>query len=200
MRFDSTLRPVRGFKLTIQYFCPGQVCRFVSSSSTRGYELTYRSGSMTCRDRGPMRDAPSFQAIARSSNNRYGAVIAACYRSVRFPWLGLRLADILSFWSSRQAVIASSGPSATRRDAYSVILFNERPTVVVENDYTSSADDLLSTCLRVSAGGGTNFAAALDQAQTTMLTNVSIPYISPPTVGPADPNSGRRRELQSSSS
>lgn len=84
---------------------------------------------------------------------------------------------ICSFWSSREAVIASSGPGAARRDAYSVILFNESPTVVIANDYQSSADQLLDTCLAYSAGGGTNFAAALDSAQQVMLQNVSLLFL-----------------------
>jgi Mg-chelatase subunit ChlD len=76
---------------------------------------------------------------------------------------------------SRTAAAASG-----RRDAYSVILFNESPSCVVENDYTSNAKGLLSHCLDVTAEGGTDFGEALQAAQTVMGDHVSLQIVSRP--------------------
>jgi hypothetical protein len=79
----------------------------------------------------------------------------------------------LSFWTARHAIVQSAGASANRRDAYSVILFNESPSTTIENDYASHPEAMLGKCLGVTAGGGTNFASALMKAQTVMEANVS---------------------------
>lgn len=79
-----------------------------------------------------------------------------------------------SFWSSRQAVTASTGLTAARRDAYSIIVFNDKPFVLAANDFTSSPDELLKLCLSSPASGSTNFPAAIDQAQSVMMDHVSL--------------------------
>lgn len=79
-----------------------------------------------------------------------------------------------SFWSARESMTQTAAGAAGRRDAYSIILFNESPSRVVENDYTSDANGLLNYCLRFPADGGTNFAAALQAAQSVMEAHVGV--------------------------
>jgi hypothetical protein len=95
--------------------------------------------------------------IAARSNNRLGAVYAALH----------------SFWMARQAAVNSSG-SGTRRDAYSVLLYESTaaPTSIT-NDFDYTPDQLLQELLRYSADGGTDYSAALTLAQTTMETHWS---------------------------
>ena len=113
---------------------------------------------MSCNDRHPLADAPMTNLIQRSANNRLGAVYSALF----------------SFWSSRHAAVTASRQAAgTRRDAYSFILFNEGPTQVLSNDFTSTPDQLLGTVLRYQASGGTNFTSALRTGQTVMEQNWS---------------------------
>jgi uncharacterized protein with von Willebrand factor type A (vWA) domain len=57
-----------------------------------------------------------------------------------------------------------------RKDAYSVILFDSEPTSCVENDFTSSPDELLTTVLEHGAGGGTDFARALKKTHEVMIS------------------------------
>jgi hypothetical protein len=82
-----------------------------------------------------------------------------------------------SFWSARESMTQTAAGAAGRRDAYSIILFNESPSRVVENDYTSDANGLLNYCLRFPADGGTNFAAALQAAQSVMEAPERTPVI-----------------------
>jgi hypothetical protein len=113
----------------------------------------FRSGSMSYNDRHPLADAPMTNQIRQSANNRLGAVYSALY----------------SFWTSRHvAVTANRQAVGARRDAYSCILFNERTTQVLTNDFTSTPDQLLGTTLPHQASGGTNFTEALRTGQTMM--------------------------------
>jgi len=113
---------------------------------------------MSYNDCYPLTDAPMTNQIQQSANNRLGAVYSALY----------------SFWSSRHAAITANREAVgARRDAYSVILFNEGTTQVLTNDFTSTPDQLLAIVLRHQAGGGTNFTAALQTGQTVMEQNWS---------------------------
>jgi len=113
---------------------------------------------MSCNDRHPLADAPMTNLIRRSADNRLGAVYSALY----------------SFWSSRHFAITANRPAVgARRDAYSVILFNEEPTQILTNDLTSTPDQLLGTVIHHQASGGTNFTAALRTGQTVMEQNWS---------------------------
>jgi hypothetical protein len=113
---------------------------------------------MSRKDRGPLVDAPMSGTIRRSANNRLGAVYSALY----------------SFWSSRALAVTSNRQAVgTRRDAYSVILFNEETTRVVTNDFTSTPDQLLGAVLRHKAYMGTNFKAALQAGRNVMEQNWS---------------------------
>lgn len=61
----------------------------------------------------------------------------------------------------------------TRRDAYSIILFDSTTQNAVVNDFTSTPDQLLDIVLNVKASGNTNFTAALRAGQATMMDNWS---------------------------
>ena len=113
---------------------------------------------MSRKDRGPLVDAPMSGTIRRSANNRLGAVYSALY----------------SFWSSRALAITSNRQAVgARRDAYSVILFNEETMPVVTNDFTSTPDQLLGAVLHHKAFMGTNFKAALQAGRNVMEQNWS---------------------------
>lgn len=113
---------------------------------------------MTSHDRRPLPDAPMANLIQRSADNRLGAVYSALY----------------SFWSARHAA-TTGGQQAigARRDAYSVILFNNIIINILTNDFMSSPDQLLGAVLRTRAGGGTDFSAALRAGQEVMEQNWS---------------------------
>jgi hypothetical protein len=118
-----------------------------------------RSGSMGLRDRQPIPNSAGIDRIVRKANNRLGSVFSALY----------------SFWIARQAAIdrnASAGGG--RRDAYSLIFFNhEASTSSIENDFTSSPDELLTAALDFGIHGGTDFNKALDKTQELMTSHWS---------------------------
>ena len=89
--------------------------------------------------------------IQQVADNRLGAVYSALY----------------GFWSFRHDA------AATRRDAYSIVLFDDATTHVLTNDFASTPDQLLAAVLRHQIGGGTNFTAALRAGQTVMEQNWS---------------------------
>jgi len=60
-----------------------------------------------------------------------------------------------------------------RRDAYSLIFFNHEPPTSIENDFTSSPDELLTAALHFGANGGTDFTSALKKAQNVMTSHRS---------------------------
>ncbi|KAI0302863.1 hypothetical protein B0F90DRAFT_1713048 [Multifurca ochricompacta] len=116
------------------------------------------SGSMSFNDRRPLSNAPATNQIQRYSNNRLGAVYSALY----------------SFWSARHAAVTpGQQTSGARRDAYSVILFNEAASRVLINDFTSSPDQLLHDVLINRANGGTNYSEALRVGQGVMAQSWS---------------------------
>jgi hypothetical protein len=91
--------------------------------------------------------------ISARSNNRVGAVYSALH----------------SFWMARQTAFNNTGGTGARRDAYSVLLFNESPLrTSIINDFHRAPDQLLQELLNHEAEGGTNFDAALKQAQALM--------------------------------
>ncbi|KAH9047481.1 hypothetical protein EDB83DRAFT_2317547 [Lactarius deliciosus] len=113
-----------------------------------------KSGSMDSSDRKPLVEGPAAERIQARSNNRLGAVYSALYSfwSARHAAVaaGQRAlgtqrgldsvySALYSFWSARNAgATGVQEPTVTRRDAYSVILFNDFTTNVVVNDFTSS--------------------------------------------------------------
>jgi hypothetical protein len=113
---------------------------------------------MTTRDRRPAPGTPSTGIIAATANNRLGAVYSALH----------------SFWIARQAAINNSGGAGGRRDAYSVLLYHQEAiSTSITNDFTRTPDELLQELLPHRGARGTNFEAALEQAQTIMETHWS---------------------------
>ncbi|CAE7221197.1 unnamed protein product, partial [Rhizoctonia solani] len=111
---------------------------------------------MTGTDRLPLPNTPISPLLVSYCNNRYGAVLSALY----------------GFWSSRDAVALSA--TRARRDAYSVVTFNESATTRVQNDFTSSPGQLISQMLPQTSGGNViNFRAALTRAQSLIQTHWS---------------------------
>jgi len=104
-------------------------------------------------DRRPLANTPATNRITQHFNNRLGAVYSALH----------------SFWGARHVAV-TVGPQAThaRRDAYSVILFNETTLHGVVNDFISSPDELLDAVLQYGCDGFTDFTAALQSTQTVM--------------------------------
>jgi len=111
---------------------------------------------MTHTDRRPLPNTPVSARIAARSDNRFGAV----------------LSSLFGFWSARAAATTASSHGA-RRDAYSVILFDARAVTVIEHDFARSPDQLLNELLLHPGSGGTNFTAAITEAQTVMERNWS---------------------------
>ncbi len=114
---------------------------------------------MSNADQTPLPNAPGIDRIKPKANNRLGAVFSSLY----------------SFWIARQATFdrnAQSG-SGFRKDAYSLILFDSAPTNCIENNFTSSPDELLTAALQYDAGGGTNFTRALKRTQDVMTLHWS---------------------------
>ena len=105
---------------------------------------------MSSTDRRPLPNTPATPRISARSNNRYGAVLSSLY----------------SFWTARAAAITSS--NAVRRDAYSVVLFDDVVNTPVVNDFASTPDQLLGTLLGFDTGGGTDFGLAIRRAQAIM--------------------------------
>jgi hypothetical protein len=108
---------------------------------------------MSFDDRRPLANAPSTNRIRPVANNRLGAIYSALF----------------SFWSARHAATTAGQQTVgVRRDAYSVILFNDTTTRVLTNDFMSSPDQLLDAVLSSQAYGGTNFSEALRAGQAVM--------------------------------
>jgi hypothetical protein len=113
---------------------------------------------MTLTDRQPLADAPAADLIRQHVDNRLGAVYSALY----------------SFWSARNAAVTAGQQAAgVRRDAYSLVLFDEAVKNVLVNDFTSTPDQLLASVLAEQPAVGTNFTAALGVAGAVMEQNWS---------------------------
>jgi hypothetical protein len=114
---------------------------------------------MSKADQTPLPNAPGIYRIQPKANNRLGAVVSSLY----------------SFWIARQATFdrhAQSGVGV-RRDAYSLIFFDSAPENCIENDFTSSPDELLTAALQYDAGGGTDFRRALKRTRDVMTSHWS---------------------------
>jgi len=118
-----------------------------------------RSGSMGGRDLQPLPNTPVTPKIRRHNNNRLGAVYSSLH----------------GFWTSRHSALSAVGQNAAvaRRDAYSVILFDHSPTRCISSDFARSPDELLDVVASLQTGGGTNYTAALTEAQTVMVQHWS---------------------------
>ena len=107
---------------------------------------------MTGTDRRPLPNAPGTNLIQQRCNNRLGAVYSALH----------------SFWMARHAAVTATGSQAARRDAYSVLLFNSTVSTVIANDFARNPDQLLQGIVGQTAGGGTNYTAALSATETLL--------------------------------
>ena len=113
---------------------------------------------MWSADRRPLPNAPGANRIIPTANNRLGAVVASLY----------------SFWIARQAAVSQNAQlEGRRKDAYSLIFFSNDPLTCVENDFTSSPDELLTSSLRYRPGGDENYTLALQKAQSIMISHWS---------------------------
>jgi hypothetical protein len=108
---------------------------------------------MYLQDQQPRANSAGIDRITPTANNRLGSVFSALY----------------SFWLARQAATDGNAKlGGERRDAYSLIFFNHEPSTSIQNDFTSSPDELLTAALRYQADGGTDFTRALKTAQYIM--------------------------------
>jgi hypothetical protein len=107
---------------------------------------------MGSTDRRPLQGTPTTARISAACNNRLGSVYSALY----------------AFWSTRAAIHGQPGQATIRRDAYSVVLFDNTIVIPMQNDFQSSPNQLLDMVLRYPASGGTNFNLALSNAQAIM--------------------------------
>src|SRR6266702_697567 len=123
-------------------------------------------------DRKPLPNAAGTPRITRTANNRLGAVFSSLY----------------SFWTARQAAVSHSAQSQGHRsDAYSIIFFNKDPLICVENDITSSPDELLTSCLRYKPHDNENYTLAIEKAQAIMTSHWSTERCGPPLHGNSTP-------------
>ena len=113
---------------------------------------------MSLEDRQPLPNSAGVDLIVRTANDRLGSVFSALY----------------SFWLARQAAVDRNAPlGGGRRDAYSLIFFNQEPSTSIENDLTMTPDQLLNAALQYVAYGGTDFTSALVSAQNVMTSHWS---------------------------
>ncbi len=143
---------------------------------------------MATTDNIPLVAWPAAERIQRRANNRLGAVYSALYSfwTARHATTTLRqqlgsrpLLD--SVYSALHSLRSTNSTTVStdqqfggrRRDAYSVILFNDYPKTVLTNDTTSTPDQLLDILLSEHASGGTDFGMALDAGRLAMLQSWS---------------------------
>lgn len=148
---------------------------------------------MASTDHQPLSDAPVTTRIRTYAPNRLGAVYSAlyCFWSARHAataatqeTLGARFYSTLhAFLSGRPATTSTTvdqQTTSTRRDAYSVVLFNQSTKNALVNDLTSSPDQLLGTLLGEQADGRTDFSSALRAGEAIMVENWNperlVPY------------------------
>jgi len=105
------------------------------------------STSMSCRDRQPLANTPSFSSIAPRHPDRFGAV----------------LSGLFSFWTAR-----APGPEEDRRDAYSVLLFAQDVRLCITHDTNKSPAELLNTIVGMPYVPYTNFVKAIAGAEFIM--------------------------------
>ncbi|KAF5381812.1 hypothetical protein D9757_008326 [Collybiopsis confluens] len=124
---------------------------------TRSIFVIDRSSSMFLNDRRPLPNTPTTALISSKCDNRLGAVYSALY----------------GFWASRNSALVASGTQAVRRDAYSIILFDDTVLTVLANDFTSQPDQLLNAVLQYEPDGWTDYVLALNAARNVMTQHWS---------------------------
>jgi hypothetical protein len=142
---------------------------------------------MSLTNRRPLTEGPAAERIQALANNKLGAVYSALYSfwsarhaAVAAGQLALgaqRRYDTvysslhnMNLRSGRNAGAArGQEPVFTRPDSYSVILFDDSAKTILVNDVTLSPDQLLAIVLSHLPCGGTNFEAALRDAEDAMV-------------------------------
>lgn len=122
---------------------------------------------MTLTDRQPLKNTPMACRIVARHSNRYGAVLSALW----------------SFLHSRQVATRNAARSGARQDTYSIVLFGSTAEVrkihvvairamsdflfqiVVENNSSSTAEQLVELLLNHNTARGTHFDNALISAR-----------------------------------
>ena len=127
---------------------------FATLQVVEGVLIDYRSGSMCSGGLGPLPNTRVTQKIRQHNDNRLGVVYSSLH----------------GFWTSRHP---TQNAAITRRDTYSVILFNHAAETCISNDFAQSPDELLDTIVSRQAGGGTNYTGALTEAQSIMVQHWS---------------------------
>ena len=123
---------------------------------------------MSLSDQQPPLNSWAVERIVHKANNRLGAVLSALY----------------SFWIARQAAVdRNSSLGGIRKDAYSLIFFNhEASETSIQNDFSSSPDDLLDATLDFDISGGTDFTRALEKTEEVMISHWSTERYGPCSV------------------
>ncbi|KAF9525383.1 hypothetical protein CPB83DRAFT_772200, partial [Crepidotus variabilis] len=113
-----------------------------------------RSGSMGLQDRQPLPGTPVTRKLLPRHNDRLGAVYSSVY----------------SFCASRlsAAVGGQAQQAAARRDAYSVLLFDDQTDTCFLNDFVSTPDQLIDQLLPHESRGGTSYELAIRSIQDIM--------------------------------
>jgi len=113
---------------------------------------------MARSDQQPLPNAAGTHLIAPTANNRLGAV----------------LSSLFSFWIARQAAANHNAQlGGYRRDAYTIMFFSKDPLIRVENNFTSSPDELLASCLGYQPDDSENYTRAIRKAQAIMTAHWS---------------------------
>ena len=139
---------------------------------------------MACTDHQPLSDAPVTARIRAHAPNRLGAVYSALYcfwsaghaaaTAMQETLVARFYSTLYTFFSGRPATTVVDQPtSGTRRDAYSVVLFNQSTKNAIVNDLSSSPDQLLDALLGEQAEGSTDFSSALRAGEAIMVENWS---------------------------
>ncbi|KAI0796918.1 hypothetical protein C8Q75DRAFT_796658 [Abortiporus biennis] len=131
---------------------------FICRNPVQMQQAYHVSGSMSGNDRRPLANTPVTHQIVVAHDNRLGAVYSSLF----------------AFWSARQAAMnAGNSQVNNRRDAYSIVLFDSSATIVLENDFTRTPQNLLQQVIQYGAQGGTNYNGALLTIQSMMERNWS---------------------------
>ena len=137
----------------------------IASSPSTGLDLCGQAISGLCRTHRCTVPSVASQVRASLIGDWFGLDHSRYHKDNR---LGAVYSSLFGFWTARDAAIRASGANAQRRDSYSVVLFHHQPEIVVENDFSSTPQQLLNVLLRRDADGGTNFNGALQTSLSLM--------------------------------
>ncbi|CUA69984.1 hypothetical protein RSOLAG22IIIB_14172 [Rhizoctonia solani] len=107
---------------------------------------------------GPIKLITFTSRLVSQCNNRYGAVVSALY----------------GFLKNREAAVTNAG-LRSRQDSYTFLMHDNKSEVRVQNDLTSTTEQLIDRLipLRPVGGAGNDFGLALTMAQQTIERNWS---------------------------